>query len=129
MSVRPLTPAWLERYLELARDLPSVPGATAELEHTVAKTPEGDITFTVRYEDGRPVSARFGQGGDDALRLGLAYVDALAMARAELDVPTGFMQGRIKLVGSTARFLGLQAALQRDEHRAVLRALAEETDA
>jgi hypothetical protein len=127
--VRPLTQDWLDRYCELAGDLPPVPGATAALEHTVAKTPEGDVTFTVRYEDGVPVGAAFEPGGDDALRLAIAYPDALALARAELDVPTGFMQGRIKLVGSSARFLALQAALQRDAHRAVLQALADETDA
>ena len=127
--MRPLTQEWLDRYCELARDLPPVPGATAELEHTVAKTPDGDVTFTVRYEAGRPVGAALEPGGDEALRLAIPYADALAMARAELDVPTGFMQGRIKLAGSSARFLDLQAALQRDDHRAVLRTLADETDA
>lgn len=127
--LQPLTPAWLDRYRELGQDLPPVPGATAELEHTVAKTPDGDVTYTVRYEDGRPVAAGFEPGGDDALRLAITYPDAMALARAELDVPTGFMQGRMKLVGSTARFLALQGALQRDEHRAVLRALADETEA
>lgn len=127
--MRPLTQDWLDRYCELARHLPSVPGASAELEHTVAKAPDGDVTFTVRYEDGRPVGAAFEPGGGEALRLTLTYPDALALARAELDVPIGYMQGRIKLVGSSGRFLSLQAVLQHDEHRAVLQALAEETDA
>lgn len=127
--LQPLTPAWVDRYVELGQDLPSTPGASAEVEHTVAKTPEGDVTFTIRYEEGRPVSGAFEPGGGDALRLAMTYPDALALARAELDVPTGFMQGRIKLVGSSARFLALQPALQREEHRAVLRSLADETDA
>jgi hypothetical protein len=127
--LQPFTAAWLDRYCELGRSLPAVAGATGELEHTVAKTPEGDVTFTIRYEDGHPVAADIGPGGDDALRLAITYADALAMARAELDVPTGFMQGRIKLVGSTARFFALQPALQSAEHRELLRTLAAETDA
>ncbi|MFP5255091.1 MAG: SCP2 sterol-binding domain-containing protein [Acidimicrobiia bacterium] len=127
--LRPLTSAWLERYRELGQELPPVAGATAEVEHTVTKTPEGDVTFTIRYEDGRPTAATLAPGGHDAVRITLTHPDALAMARGELDVPTGFMQGRIKLVGSTERFLSLQGALQRDEHRALLRALAHETDA
>jgi len=125
--LRPLTSDWLDRWCELGRTLPVVAGANGELEHIVAKTPEGDITFTIRYEDGRPVAAELGPGDGDALRLAIAYPDALAMARAELDVPTGFMQGRIKLVGSTARFFSLQPALQGAEHRELLRALAAET--
>lgn len=126
--LQPLSAAWLDRFCELGRSLPVVAGATAELEHTVAKTPEGDVTFTIRYEDGRPVAAELGPGAGDALRLAITYPDALAMARAELDVPTGFMQGRIKLVGSTARFFALQPALQSTEHRELLRTLAAETD-
>ena len=127
--LRPLTAAWLDRWCELGKDLPAVAGATADVEHTVAKTPDGDVTFTIRYEDGRPVAAGFEPGGDDALRLAIAYPDAMALARAELDVPAGFMQGRIKLVGSTARFFALQPALQSAEHRELLRALAAETEA
>lgn len=132
MTVRHLTQEWLDRYLELAADLPEAEGASAVLEHVVAKTPDGDVTYVVRWEDGRPVEARLGPADgadpDEVLRLSIAYPEAQAMARGELDLPTGFMQGRVKLVGSTGRFLALQGALQSDAHRAALAALAADTE-
>lgn len=126
-----LSQEWLDRYRELCVDLPSEPGASAVVEHLVPKTPDGDVAYVLRWEDGRLVEARLGKAedvpADELLTLTITHPDAEAMARGELDVPTGFMQGRVKLVGPMARFLPLQAVLQHEEHRDALRQLASET--
>ncbi len=43
------------------------------------------------------------------------------MARGELDLHAGFMQGRIKVVGPMGRFMAVLPATQSSEHRAAVR--------
>jgi putative sterol carrier protein len=123
-----LSQAWLDRYRQLAADLPVRKGATARLQHVVAKTPEGDVTYVVAFEDGRLAAASL--GGDEAAEITLTetYADAQAMARGDLDLHVGFMQGRVKLAGDMGAFLELVPVLQSPEHRAALAALAAETE-
>jgi len=126
--VAALTQAWLGRYRELATELPACPGATGTVQHLVPKGPDGDVAYVVELADGRVVRAELGTDATAALTLTMTHPDALAIARGELDLVAGFMQGRVKLTGDHAVFLGLQGVLQGDAHRSVVAALGAETD-
>lgn len=127
MTVDHLSQAWLDRYVELAADLPERPGASARLQVDVPKTPDGDVAYALAFEDGRLVEAHTGADEKAAITFTTTYADAQAIARAELDVVVGFMRGQVKMAGSTATLLAVQPVLQSAEHRAVLAALAADT--
>jgi putative sterol carrier protein len=127
VTVAHLTQAWLDRYVELAADLPPRPGASARLQHVVTKTPDGDVSYVIAFEDGRIVSATLGTDAAADMTVNAPHPDAQAMARGELDLHAGFMQGRLKLVGSMQAFMAVLPTTQSAEHRAVLDALAAET--
>jgi putative sterol carrier protein len=123
-----LSQAWLDRYRQLAAELPARPGASGRLQHVVAKTPDGDVTYVVAFEDGQLAAASLGADESAEVTLTETYADAQAMARGDLDLHVGFMQGRVKLAGDMGVFLELVPVLQSPEHRAALSALAAETD-
>lgn len=128
MTVPHLSQAWLDRYVELAADLPSRKGATARVQHVVAKTPAGDVAYVEVFEDGRLVAATLGPDPAADVTINETYADSQVLARGELDVHVGFMQGRLKVVGDMGVLMALLPATQSPEHRAVLAALAAETE-
>jgi len=127
MGVAHLSEAWLDRWRELAADLPEQPGASGTIAVTVLKAPGGDVTYHLTFEDGRLVAAGLGDG-DAPVALTQTHADALAVLDGTLDVVVGVMRGKVKYAGDTGVYLALQPVLQSDAHRAVLAALAAETD-
>lgn len=123
-----LSEEWLALRRQLATDLPERKGASARLQHVVAGGPDGPVTFVEVFEDGRLTSATLGPSPDADLTVNITHPDAVLMARGELDLHAGFMQGRVKLVGSMRRFMAVLPATQSAEHRAALAALAEQTE-
>lgn len=127
--VAPLSHEWLDLRLKLAADLPERSGASARLQHVVAGGPDGPVTYVETFEDGRLTAVALGPDPDADLTLNITHADAVLMARGELDLHAGFMQGRIKVVGPMGRFMAVLPATQSSEHRATLAALAAQTEA
>lgn len=126
MSLVALSQSWLDQRVEALGALPEVPGATASLLHVVAGGPDGEVRFLERYLDGRLVGAVLGPASAD-LELSYKHDVALLVASGELDLVDGFMQGRVKLVGSTGLLMDLLPALQSPEHRAAAATVSAQT--
>jgi hypothetical protein len=123
-----LTQEWLELRRELTAGLPERTGASACLQHVVAGGPDGPVTYVETFEDGRLTSATLGPDPAADLTINLTHPDAVLIARGELDLHAGFMQGRVKVVGPMGRFMAVLPATQSPEHRAAVAALAEQTE-
>jgi hypothetical protein len=126
--VQHLSPEWVALHAERGGSLPERPGATARLQHVVTGAPDGEVAFTLEYADGRLVAARHGRddGAADCTFL-IAHKDAVAIAQGELDLHAGFMQGRVKMSGPTGPLLDVLPCTESPEHRALLAALAADT--
>ncbi len=123
-----LSKEWLDLYRSAHVDLPERPGVSGTLQIVVAGTPDGDVSYTQRIEDGRVIEATLAADGEPDVVLTHGHADAVAIARGELSLPVGFMQGRVKMVGSTGALMALLPVLQSDEHRAAVAAVAAQTD-
>ncbi len=123
MSAPTLDQAWLDRRVEHLGALPEVPGATARLLHVVAGGPDGELRYVESFVDGRLAEATLGAGEAD-LELSYKHDIAVAVASGELDLVAGFMQGRVKMVGSSGTLMALLPALSSPEHAAAVSAVA-----
>jgi hypothetical protein len=127
--VQHLSPEWVEQLAACGADLPERPGATARLQHVIAGTPDGEVAYTLAFVDGRVTSATIGR--DDATAdctFLITYKDALAMAKGELTLEVGFMQGKVKMTGASGPWFAVQPVLQSADHASMLAKLAADTD-
>jgi hypothetical protein len=127
VSVVPLSQEWLDLRVDHLGSMPEVAGASARLLHVVSGGPDGDVRFSEAYVDGRLTEATLTPGGEPDLELIYKHDVALELATGTLDLVEGFMQGRVKLVGSTGRLMDLLPALQSAEHKAAAAAVAAQT--
>lgn len=127
MSVVPLSQEWLDARVQHLGALPVIEGASARLLHVVSGTPDGEVRFSETYVDGRLTEAALGPAVDADLELIYKHDVAVELATGALDLVDGFMQGRVKMVGSTGQLMDLLPALQSPEHRAAAAAVAAET--
>ena len=123
-----LSQEWLDRRREVLGALPSRPGASARIQHVVAGAPDGQVAYVEVFEDGRLTSASVGASDDVDITFNETYPDAVAMAKGELDLHVGFMQGRVKAVGNVGSFMAVLPATQSEEHREAVQRLAAESD-
>jgi predicted lipid carrier protein YhbT len=123
-----LTQDWLDLQVELAKDLPARPGVTARTQYRVTGTPDGDVTFHVVVEDGRIVGGAIGDDQDADVSHTVTYKDFVPAAKGDVDANALFMQGKLKMVGSTATLLTLMPLTQSAEYRAVLDKVDAATD-
>lgn len=123
-----LSQEWLDRRRQVLGALPSRPGASARIQHVVAGTPDGQVAYVEVFEDGQLTSASVGASDDVDITFNATYPDAVAMAKGELDLHVGFMQGRVKAVGNVGSFMAVLPATQSAEHREAVQRLAAETD-
>lgn len=126
--VRFLSPEWVELQARLAADLPERPGASAVLQVVVTGAPDGEVAYVQRIEDGRLAAASVGRDEGADVTLTQTHVDAVAIAKGELDANAAFMQGRIKVAGNMGSLMAVMPLTQSAEYRAVLAALAAQTD-
>ena len=127
--VRHLSPEWVALHAERGGGLPERAGATARLQHVVTGAPDGEVAFTLEYADGRVVAARHGR--DDAAAdctFLITHQDAVAIAKGDLDLHAGYMQGRVKMSGPTGPLLDVLPCTESAEHRELLAALAADTE-
>lgn len=115
-----LSQEWLDRQRELGAKLPERPGASLLLQIVVTGAPEGDVAYVQRFEDGRITEASLGADAAAEVVLTQKHPDALAIARGELALAAGVMQGRVKMTGTTGALMKLLPVLQSDEYRTAL---------
>jgi len=124
-----LTPAWLELQHEAASDLAPEPGVSATVQHVVTGAPDGNVVYTVTYEEGQLARAALGPAGAEPdLVFTLTYDGARRVARGDLEVGAAFMQGTLKVEGSMAKLLPLIRRMHRPDHRAMVEKAAAGTD-
>jgi len=115
-----LTQEWLDLQVELGRALPKRPGVSARLQYKVTGTPSGDVSFHTVIEDGQIVRAAIGEEPDADVAHTVVYKDFLATAKGDVSASATFMQGKLKMVGSTGTLLTLMPMTQSDEYTTLL---------
>jgi hypothetical protein len=124
-------------WLALARQafgaMPPCAGATARIQRVVTGAHDGDVVFTLTFEDGRLVDPAPAAGRDpdpDAeLTITTTYADTLRLASGDLDPSVAVMQGRAKVAGSMNALLAILPLTRSREFRAARAALHERTAA
>jgi hypothetical protein len=124
---------WLALTRELFGNMARCPGATSRIQRVVSGAPEGDVVFTVTFEDGRLVDAamseRLEPDPDAELTITTTYPDTLLLASGDLDLDVAIMQGRAKVAGSMRALLAILPVTRSREFRAARAALHERTAA
>lgn len=123
-----LTQDWLDLHTKLGAKLPARPGVSARLQYKVTGGPDGDVVFHTVIEDGKIIESAVGEQPDPDLAHTVVYADFVKTATGELDVTAAFMQGRLKLVGSSGTLLGLMPVLQSPEYKALSAKVDADTD-
>jgi SCP-2 sterol transfer family len=117
-----LSAEWLALARELFADLPYRPGATARIQRVVTGGPEGDVVFTLAFEDGRLVDAapapQPAPDPDAEVTITTTYADTLLLASGDLDLNVAVMRGRAKVAGSMRALLAILPATRSREFRA-----------
>lgn len=109
--------------------VPAVDGGfSGRVQHAVTGGPEDDVKFVVTWTDGRPASAEVGVDKDAEVSLTLPFVDAVSVAKGDLDLNSLFMQGQMKVAGATGPLLSFLAATQAPTLVAEAAARADGTD-
>jgi alkyl sulfatase BDS1-like metallo-beta-lactamase superfamily hydrolase len=105
MPVTYLSDEWFAAAADAFAALPERPGATATIQRVITGSPDGDIAYHLTLEDGRVVGVE--RGTDDAAQvtLTLPYKDALRVEKGECSLNVLYMQGRLKVAGSTGAVL------------------------
>lgn len=127
--VQHLTEEWVALHATAAAGLPERPGATARLQLVVTGKGYGEVAWTLSFVDGRLVDTSFGRDDDAAdCTFLITPSDAAPLARGELDLHVGFMQGRIKMTGDMGRFMAVLPCTQSEDFRQALAQVAEATE-
>ncbi len=124
---------WLALARELFGDVAPCRGATARIQRVVTGTPDGDVVFTLTFEDGRLLDAALAAGHEPdpgaELTITTTYADTLRLAAGDLDLNVAVMQGRAKVAGSMSALLAILPVTRSREFRAARAALHERTAA
>lgn len=119
-----LSQEWLDLQRSLAEALPRRPEVSARLQVVVTGGPDGEVRYAQTIEDGRLTASHLGVDDTAELTLTLVWADAERIARGELPLEVGFMQGRVKLEGDVGALLAVQPLLQSSEYCDLLAAVA-----
>lgn len=111
-----LTQEWLDETRAMAAAQPVRPGASARIQYIVTGGPEGDVKYSWVLEDGRLLESHLGTVAEPDITITAPYPDWVRIARGELDMSAAFMQGVIKVAGSTGKFLQLLPITQSREY-------------
>ena len=115
-----LTQEWLDLQTELGRALPDRPGVSARLSYKVTGTPHGEVSFHTVIEDGKIVGGAIGDDEGADVAHTIVYGDFVKTAKGEVSASATFMQGKLKMVGSTGTLLALMPLTESPEYKAVL---------
>jgi putative sterol carrier protein len=123
-----LTQEWLDLYKDLAQEFPERAGATAVMQYVITGTPDGDVMYVQRIENGKMMESQLGDSEDAEFTLTLSYEDAKKIQRSELDANAAFMQGRLKVTGNLGKLMALMPLTQSAEYKAIQAKLTEQTE-
>jgi hypothetical protein len=127
--VQHLSEEWVALHEGPGASLPERKGASARLQHVVTGAPSGEVAYTLEIVDGRIIGTRVGRDDDAAdCTFLITYKDAVPIAKGELDLHVGFMQGRVKMSGAGGPLLDVLPCTQSDEYRALVAQVAAATD-
>ena len=127
--VQHLSEDWLALQAKVGGALPERAGATARLQHVVTGAPDGEVVYSLVFRDGRVVDVALGRDDDAAdCSFLVTHPDSVLIAKGELDLHAGFMQGRVKMSGDMGRLMAVLPCTQSDEYRAALAEVASSTE-
>lgn len=128
MTARFLSQEWLDAHVAASAALPERPGASAVVQHVVTGGPDGEVRYHLCVVDGRVAGAALGQVDAPDLLCTATYAEAVKIATGAVGAHEAFMQGKLKVVGSTGRLMDLLPVLGSDEHRQAMVALGAASD-
>jgi putative sterol carrier protein len=91
-------------------DAPGAAEVRLVLQELVTDTPDGDVAYSLRIEDGR-LALRTGDHGDADVTISQDYATAVALHRGEVTLQDAFMHGRVKVAGNISALLAHHDAL------------------
>jgi len=94
----------------------------------VTGTPDGDVAFHLRLDDGRVTTIERGTDETAEVTLTLPYKDAVKVEQGEDSLNLAYMQGRLKVAGSTGAVLAYLPVTVSPEYRAAQERLAADVD-
>lgn len=123
-----LTAEWFDETGAMAAEEPVRPGLSARVQCQISGGPDGEVTGHRVFEDGHLVSRGLGAIKGPDVTLSVAWGDAMAMQRGDLDPNVAFMRGTLKVAGSMGVMLPLLRAVHTPEHEDVRRRIADVTE-
>lgn len=123
-----LSQEWLDLYKDLAQEFAERPGASAVMQYVVTGTPDGDVMYVQKVENGKMLENRLGDSEDAEFTLSMSYDDAKKIQRGELDANAAFMQGRLKVTGNLGKLMALMPLTQSPEYKDIQAKLTEQTE-
>ncbi|MGH9120252.1 MAG: SCP2 sterol-binding domain-containing protein [Acidimicrobiales bacterium] len=123
-----LSQEWLDLYQELAQEFPERPGASAVMQYVITGTPDGDVKYVQKIENGKMSASRLGDDAEAEFTLSMTYDDATRIQKGELDANAAFMQGKLKVTGNLGKLMALMPLTQSLEYKAIQAKLTEQTD-
>jgi hypothetical protein len=123
-----LTAEWFDETRAMAAEQPVHPGLSARIQCHISGGPDGEVIGHRVYDDGRLASRGPGPVEGPDVTLTVAWNDAMAMQRGELDPNVAFMRGTMKVVGSMGVMLSLLLAVRTPEYRDLRRRIADLTE-
>jgi SCP-2 sterol transfer family len=123
-----LSTEWFDETRPLWSEVPVADELSGRVQCEISGGPEGSNPCHWVLEGGRVVDSGPGVIDGPDVTLTLAWDDALALHRGDVDPSVSFMRGRLKVAGSMALMLGLLAAAATDTYRDVRRQVVEVTD-
>jgi hypothetical protein len=123
-----LTAEWFEATMAMAGEEPVAPGVSARIQCQISGGPDGEVTCHRVYDDGHLVSRGLGAVKGSDVTLSVAWDDAVAMQRGDLDPNVAFMRGTMKVAGSMGVMLSLLPAVRTPEYRDLRPRMADITE-
>jgi hypothetical protein len=123
-----LTAEWFDETRAMAAEEPVRPGLSARIQGQISGGPDGEVTCHRVFEDGHLVSRGLGAIKGPDVTLSVAWGDAMAMQRGDLDPNVAFMRGTLKVAGSMGVMLPLLRAVHTPEYEDVRRRIADVTE-
>jgi putative sterol carrier protein len=123
-----LTEEWFDETRAMAAQEPVDPGLSARIQCQISGGPDGEVTCHEVFDDGHLVSRGLGAVKGPDVTLSVAWGDAVAMQRGDLDPNVAFMRGALKVAGSMGVMLSLLPVAHTPEYQDVRRRIADITE-
>lgn len=82
-------------------------GSQATRLQQVVSTPEGEVKYYLKLEDGK-AEVGLGEIDDAEATIGQDYPTAAAISKGEMNLPAAFMSGKLRVNGNMMKLMQLQ---------------------